>query len=382
MKIQVALNSKTMFLVSLFFFIFAVFIFYFQNYIASIGIHNFVFPDGFTIFKAVQEFIEGKRDILSQRAAWLMPLFYSLPTMILGSFGVILFNHILFYIFFRLQTCNKMNIVFLIFFSLFYWLSAFMPNKEIPILIFTAVYLNLLYKKKFLYAFFIAILTTLIRDGHGVFLILFTLMLLVKFPIRLAIVLIFVFAYSIDSYLNEIADATNIFALTRTIDIVDSLQKEILPYVVRIFGNITNLGSRSIIFEPTHMNIIGLGFYLAGFGIFFAFLFSVYDLLIKYKKNMYFDNVLAGFFILSVLVFSISPLVQPRYLIPIAFLYLINSTSVNSNKKYFVILLIVTVITLLMLRVIYLNTIGLPKTESFFLDDGQIFYEGKLILLY
>lgn len=375
----VNLNSKPVFLMHLFFFICAVIVFYFQNYITYMGFHNITFPDGSTLLKATQKFIGGERSIFEQRAAWLPPIIYSVPMYILGTYGVLIFNHLLMYSFYRVKIYDDVNIFFLLFFSLFYWLSSFLPNKEIPILFLTGLFIVNIYHERLFFALLVAIIAFLVRDGHGVFLILFILMLLIKFPIRLALILLFLVAFSIDSYLTEIADITHIFMLQRTAGIIENLRGEYLPYIIRIFGNITNLGSRSILYESNFFNILGFGYYLAGFGIFIAFLLSLYDLLIRYKKNKRFDNILAGFFMFSVLMFSVSPLVQSRYLIPIAFVYLTNSSTIRSSKKIFYYFLFFSVLFLMVLRIGYIFTIELPKIGSFYLDAKQIFYEGKLL---
>ena len=375
---NINLYSKPIFILYLIVFILMILLFYFQTNLENLGFHNLVFTDGYTHSKAVREFINGQRNIFEQRSAWLMPLIYSIPSYLLGSVGVLIFNNLLIYFFYKINLKHKINILTLFFFTPFYFFSSFLPNKENPVLFLVGLYLLFIYKEKYFLSFIVAVITFSIRDGQGILLIIMTLLIIIKFPMRLALVMAFSFAIFIDSFLREIADVTKIFVLQRTIGIIDNLNGEYLSYPVRIFATFTNLGSRSIVYQNDYISLTGLSFYLAGIGIFIAFILALYEIVIEYNKNSFFQNFTAILFLFSVILFSISPLIQPRYIIPMAFLYLIYNERLK-NKNRILITTIGGLIFLILLRVIYLFTIGLPETDSFFLDYDYIFYGGELL---
>lgn len=375
---NINLYSKPIFLLYLFVFILMILLFYFQTNLENLGFHNLVFTDGYTHSKAVREFINGQRNIFEQRSAWFMPLIYSIPSYLLGTVGVLIFNNLIIYFFYKINLKHKINILTLLFFTPFYFFSSFLPNKENPVLFLVGLYLLFIYKKKYFLSFIVAVITFSIRDGQGMLLIIMTLLIIIKFPMRLALVMAFSFSIFIDSFLREIADITKIFVLQRTLGIIDNLNGEYLSYPVRIFATVTNLGSRSIIYQNDHISLTGLSFYLAGIGIFIAFILALYEIVIEYNKNSFFQNFTAILFLFSVILFSISPLIQPRYIIPMAFLYLIYNERLK-NKNRILITTIGGLIFLILLRIIYLLTIGLPETDSFFLDYNYIFYGGELL---
>lgn len=361
-------------------FMVSIFIFYFQQYISLIGINNIVFVDGRNYIGMIKDLLHKDLKLSDLLSSWLMYGIYIIPAYFLGTLGVIIFNHVILYFSYKNILFNKIHIITFCLFMPFFFIVSFLPNKENLVLFLSFIFVVLIYKELFFFAFLTALWSLFVRDGHGAYLLLFTIMIVIKFPYRIGILLIFLGGTIVDFYLKEIIDMLDLFILNRIMYVIESTEATIVSYPLRIFANISNLASRVFIFDGTSLSLTGIGLYLAGLGIFMATILAVYNLFLNYNKNDIFENRLAVMFLLSILIFSVSPLIQPRYLIPLALIYLVTSPSINEykNKKLFY-LLIISFIFSTVLRITYTFSIGLPDGGKFNLEYENIFYEGVLL---
>ena len=170
-----------------------------------------------------------------------------------------------------------------------------------------------------------------------------------------------------DYFLTYIAAYTGLFIFERTLGFFISNDEAYQSYIIRVFGNLTNLGSRYVLFTDTgKLSLTGLSYMLAGGGVLSAAyisLKSVYNF--KSFERATFLSVVSYSYIVVILLFSISPLIQPRYLIPLAFLVLsvyIRGKSVQST----LFLLGGAYLFLNLLRSAYIfSGIGLPEVENY-----------------
>jgi len=371
-------NRKLYLIVSLLICALLIILFYNQNYFLELYFKNIVYSDGVGYLQLIKDVsIENTRSLLDMKAAWLLVIIYFLPVFLFGTLGAILLNSYLLYKSFQMNIYKEIHIIYIFLFVPFFLISSLLPNKEILTLFFSLLYVKAIYDRKYFIAFLIGFTVFFIRDGQGILLILTSLILLFRIPFRLGLILFLVIAIFIDSFLKDIADFTQFFPLQRVLWILESLDVTYLPYLMRVFGNIMNLSSRVPIFDFNFIYVTGWTLYLSGLGVLMAFLTSLYTLVIKFNKNDYFNNFLSGFYLFSILLFSISPLIQPRYLIPIALLYLINSTRL---KKNIYILFLISFSMSLLLKLTYIfGGFELPLVDGFTMNYNDIFYGGYFL---
>lgn len=374
-KLIVNSFKKSYLLINLLLCILSIMIFYNQNYFTELYFKNIIFSDGIGYLQLIRDvLIYNTKSIFDIKAAWLLLIIYFLPVFVFGTLGAILLNSYLLYKSFQLNVNKEFNFIYILLFIPFFLISSLLPNKEILTLFFSILYIKFIYDRNFFIALIIGLIVFLIRDGQGILLILTSVILFLKIPIRFGLLLLLIVSICIDYFLKDIASYTQFFALQRVLWIIESLNVTYFPYLIRVFGNLMNLGSRVPIFDFDFIYVTGWTLYLSGIGILMAFLSSFYALFIKFKVNDYFNNFLSGFYIFSILLFSISPLIQPRYLIPIALIYLINNTRFKKNI-YFLFFIAFTL--LFTLKLVYIiGDFQLPQIDGFNTHYNDIFYGG------
>ena len=359
--------------------LFASVVFYLQPTLNSLGIANVVFVDGSTYIKIIAELISGERVLLEHKASWLVFFLYYAPVLMLGAIGAMILNYILLVCYFQHSFIGKTNNIFLALFLPFFLVSAYLPNKEILVLVATLLFTVCISNKKYFAALLVGAICFLVRDGHGVLLVLTAAILMVSLPLRFTLLVTLLAATALDFFLQEIADLTKIFALQRTIWILEAREIAFSIYPLRLFGTLTNLGARVPVFDFKVLSITSLTLFLSGIGIFMAFLSSISVVLFRWRVVDDVTRKISFFYIFTAIFISVSPLIQPRYLIPVALIYLTYTSNSLKNKQKLLNLLVVSTVFVLSLRFIYFITIGLPDMPAGIdLDDSGIYYKGKL----
>ena len=357
----------------------ALVVFYYQYFFYNLGVINIVFVDGSAYIKAIAELISGERLLVEQKASWLVYVLYYGPVSLLGAVGAIILNYTLLVYYFHHSFIRKTDAIFLVLFLPFFLVSAYLPNKEILVLIATLLFTVCISNKKYFAALFVGAICFLVRDGYGVLLVLTAAILIVSLPLRFTLLITLIAATSVDFFLQEIADLTKIFALQRTIWILEAREIAFSIYPLRLFGTLTNLGARVPIFDFKVLSITSLTLFLSGIGVFMAFLSSIGVVLFRWRVVDDLTRKLSFFYIFTAIFISVSPLIQPRYLIPVALIYLTYMSNSWRDKQKLLNLFVVSTAFLLSLRFIYFITIGLPDMPAGIdLDDSGIYYKGKI----
>ncbi|HGB4178788.1 TPA: hypothetical protein ACIVGV_003898, partial [Salmonella enterica subsp. houtenae serovar Houten] len=106
--------------------------------------------------------------------------------------------------------------------------------------------------------------------------------------------------------------ANDFFLFQRVIDIASKYNSS--SYFSRIFGNITNFSARNpLITEKSTLNITFMCYTITGITILSTFLLSIKAIRSNYKS----DTRMSFCYFLITIAFSISPLIQARYMAPL-----------------------------------------------------------------
>lgn len=338
-------------------------VYFSQFHLNSLGFTNIIFVDGVTWLDLSYDLLSGSESFLDIRSSWLLFVLFCPMIFFFGSVGAVFLNSLLLGFVFKSTRLDQLLVYFLFF--LFFFLSLLLPGKEVVSLFLTCFFLRFVSSGKFVFAVFFAFLQFLVRDGSG--LIFFVFLFFIRFCLlrRVYVFLLVFLVVFVDYYLADIQKVLGLFLFERTMGFFDDGAWQ--PYLVRVFANATNLGARfTLITEEGYFSVTGLSLFLAGLGVTSAVFSAVYFVCKGEKK----ERVLtfeAYFMVFALLLSSISPLIQPRYLIPFSFCYLLCFGKKEGLYKLSG-LVFFSMLFLLFLRSYYSFTVGLPSVENFGLE--------------
>jgi hypothetical protein len=244
----------------------------------------------------------------------------------------------------------------------FFIVNSLLPNKEILSLLLSIIFFFAISKKRLGVAFVISLIIVFVRDGMGYAFVLVAILLHFRLLNRIAIIFILSFLVIIDFYLIEIQSHFELFVLQRTIGFFEMENIEWQPYYIRIFANSTNLISRVPIFTSDGwVSITGISLFLAGFSVFIATVLSLITC-VRQSKTPNSQIVSSYAFLFILFITSLSPLIQPRYMIPVSLGYLFGCRIIDKTKKYIIIL---SLAALFPLRIAYGYLNSLPEATNF-----------------
>jgi hypothetical protein len=315
---------------------------------------NTVFVDGVTWLQFIQSILSGDVDIYEIRSSHGMILFYAVVYYLGGVFSIFLINVLII----EYSITKYMPSLLILFLILpFYLINSFLPSKDILVLFLLIFYSSFVIKRQYLFAIMIALLSFAIRDAFGILLIALTFIFYFRLNTRIILLCILVSAAFSGFILEFLYQKTHLFVFERTLGFFhdgDLYQN----YFIRLFANATNLISRVEFWSDSNsFSMTGLALYLSGGLVFISLLISVLAILNFKSKKLYPGKLkIVSFICLSAwFVFSISPLIQPRYLIPFSFLVIVFfMQSQKQNKKLIYLYLLTTFIFSIVLRLVYL----------------------------
>lgn len=294
-------------------FLYILFAFFINTYFT-----NFIFVDGEIWYDFIISIIKGEHSFFSVRSSSGFILFY-MTLFWVGGFWLVLASNICITYFIY----NKSNIEKTIYlFFPFLFLSALVPSKDILVLPVLYFFIISIKDNKVIIGLALTLLAFLIRDGLGMALLIFLIANRLKFNQIYLIILSFISAIILDFFLVKIANITNLFVFERTLKFFNDNNTEMLPYLVRVFGNITNLTSRIIFLSETgKTSLTGISLFFCGIGIIYGTIVSFKNiiLLLKEKKLEETTKIASYLHLFIICAFSFSPIIQPRYLITSAF---------------------------------------------------------------
>ncbi|WP_027849709.1 hypothetical protein [Marinospirillum minutulum] len=359
--------SRDLFKLNDFIVFFLVFIVFVVLYIVVIYFEEFftnnVFVDGVNWYFIVKDLSFGLISYEEIRSSWLLFFIYELlyDELLVLTF---LFNSLFVVFSFRIL---RIHLVVAFLFLPFFIINLPLPSKDILVLLFFCSYIFFLSKREHFKCVLVSLAVLFVRDAAGVFLFMFVFVSYFNVSLRFLVIFLFFLAALFSQYIHEIHEITGWFFLERTLYFfVANEDMHINGYFIRVIGNISNFISRMVFFsESNRFSLTGLSLYFSGLGIFTSFLASLNVLFLKKNTNTLFLNEVAGLFLLVVFAFSISPIIQPRYLIPFSMVFLsfyIYSFGFRYSLKFF----FLSVFFGLFLRLVYLYIdIDLPVLSDF-----------------
>lgn len=297
----------------------------------SFGITNLVFVDGVNWTLFVRDISNGIYDLSDIRSSELFLYTNYILYFIGGTLLVFLFNiSILSNLFLRSSS------PLLILFIPFYVTCSFLVSKDILVLVCTLAYFYFLVRNKTIYLFIVSVISFYIRDGFGFFLLLFTVInYLNLFSIRYLILAI-ASMLIIDFFITTLNEIYPTFMLGRTLNISSEIGIQ-YPYILRLVGNIFNLATRPVFFtEQGSFSLTSFTLFLSGVGIIFSFFHSFYNLFFCRASLTIVHKRVIFMLLYSFVLLSFSPLVQPRYLISIAYIYIMYFSLYPFFKSQFI----------------------------------------------
>ncbi|MDD8900901.1 hypothetical protein LAY34_21850, partial [Escherichia coli] len=127
-------------------------------------------------------------------------------------------------------------------------------------------------------------------------------------------ILLIIIATLIASLISDVLPnyANDFFLFQRVIDIANEYNSS--SYILRIFGNVTNFSSRNpLITDKSTLNITFMCYTITGVTILSTFLLSIKAIRSNYKSDV---RISFCYFLITI-AFSISPLIQARYMAPL-----------------------------------------------------------------
>ncbi len=297
-------------------------------------------------------------------------LFY--PVLFLGSIYCLLTNvflllasFILFYktlnqFGYKLSEDKFLTILFLVYFNFYIWGILFYPNKEIPLIFLTNLFIFLLINKKYFLNFLLIILIFFFRDAYS-FICLISLVLFLVFnkyykenPFKFILfTVLFMMFFSLKA-LSQYGLLNNYqYVIDRNLDLenVDKLAFNFpyfIQYLISLFNNAFGYSMRAQFYEHQFR------FYFHGFGLWqFATTLALGIIswlkILKNKKYSKLFNI-PFFLFLSLILLASGSYPQPRYMFPfifwLAFGICINFSIINVFKLYFFILIVSLLISI------------------------------------
>lgn len=294
-----------------------------SNNATLVGATHWFIPDGLTYHGVLDALsIDGLAAlglILPEQFAGvpanpLLFLFYYPFYLSLGVFGYFLANQLLVQ-----MTCRR-EILAAMLLTPYFLLSFALPSKDLMVLALFIPFLAWIDERRYLAAAMVCAAIFLVRDGAGVTAMgcLVTCWLAPRANrARLACIVLGVTAIAILNVLvyEYLGDA---FIFARNIQIAEDEGNYDLggqgadTYLIRLFGNATNLAFRPVFFDSSgDVPMLGIAYWVSGISQAVCTLFAIRILWDRKASGK--SSTLAMLYLVSLAIVSINPLVQPRY---------------------------------------------------------------------
>ena len=347
---------------NLFGLIFFLDLYYLLAFIFASSFTNNVFVDGVNYLELISMLSSGLESFGDLRSSQL--LFYIYYVLYPYFFLILLFNLVIVSVAFSFS--NTSLLVFIIY-APFFVLSSILPSKDILVFGLLVVYMLILFRGYIFSSVIVSIFTFFVRDAMGLVMLMFIGIVWLRLDIRKLLFVLFFVVLVSSLYLYELLAITNSFMLERTLGYFQANGLEINNYLIRLIGNVTNLSSRAVFVSVQgYLSFTGIVLFLSGIGVFSAFLISTYVIFFRVSLISTPLYLSASLYLLILVLFSASPLVQPRYLIPVSFLVLSSYWYRCSDKlDFYLILFLSFTVSLLLMCVYAFSGYGLPEVTEF-----------------
>lgn len=256
-----------------------------------------------------------------------------------------------------------------------YYLVAFLlPSKDIVIALLFLIFIDI-YKSSFRYRqislIIICFFVFITRDGYGVILLGSIIFLNIVEYLKLnkwfSIISIGL-GLSLFWLLFE-KFFVNLFVFTRSMGVAESggvLNPEDLltpiAYFIRVFGNATNLAFRPVFFDMyDQFSILSFAYWISGIFLLMSLMSFVYAI----KSQINNDVKIGMLGLIILLLISVTPYVQPRYLFPLCLLApMLSFFTVNYVLKNLLIVLVISVLGSLAYQILD-NYPAVPLNSTF-----------------
>lgn len=235
----------------------------------------------------------------------------------------------------------------------YYIVAVPLPSKDILVALLFVSAINLYTTKKPFYlsvALLISASIYFVRDGFGIILFVALFSSAIGERLKLSRPLIVSVIAIVSSLFWTLFESLfeGSFIYARAIGVAEqgsNLEVDSLPtvtsYLIRLFGTATNLAFRPIFFDTNgQLNILSIAYWISGLTL----LYAVYCCLRALKSKSPLEISLGTIGVICLLLLSITPYVQPRYLLPICLL--IPFFSFTSPKRFLVGILCIVFISL------------------------------------
>ncbi len=298
----------------------------------TIFFSNLFLGDGVSLSDALRDVVQGRVSIFDVGPSKLLFLIYYFPYFFAGNCGVFILNIFITIIFFtRFDSTLLFKFPFLL-------LSLSLPSKDFLVFILTFEWAFFLFRKFYFRALLMLLLMYFVRDGAFFVELLCSLVILVASLHlqywRFFVFIIFVLSWLI--FLNSL-DLLSIFSVfNRSLQAFHTSSRlsccSVVDFSIRILGNATNLALRQVFFDVNGgISLLAVSFFVSGIFVMQALVLALKIIL---TKNSLWIAIFGTITLLtSLAIISINPLVQPRYLIPYAGVFLFMTDSVYSRSE-------------------------------------------------
>lgn len=276
---------------------------------------NWIIPDTYHLFNTAKyDTTFSLSDIYSQHKTSVLFLFINKVLYSIGLYSFCIANTaMIIYAFFKHHEDRRFCFVFLVLSPLFF-INIPLPSKDIMVTFLFCIWVYAVYSEASLTkTILLSLIILLVRDGFGIILIATSIILKQKIIYKAPILLIII-ATLIASLISDVLPnyANDFFLFQRVIDIANEYNSS--SYILRIFGNVTNFSSRNpLITDKSTLNITFMCYTITGVTILSTFLLSIKAIRSNYKSDV---RISFCYFLITI-AFSISPLIQARYMAPL-----------------------------------------------------------------
>lgn len=205
----------------------------------------------------------------------------------------------------------------------FFWFSLALPSKDILVLAITFFAIRLVRRGGgyLLLAMALSLLCFWVRDGYGILLFGVVAMIYttnifkadVRWVLLLCLVGVIFFIYLGDFFLKGYFFYDRNFHIASKVSNFSIVSdNNIIGYMLRVFANATNLAFRpQFYFSNGNLDFVGISYWLSGVSLLVTVLLAMRTF---FQKEYYDKNLCAVFVLAMLLLISLDPLVQPRYM--------------------------------------------------------------------
>jgi len=290
-----------------------------RNHIGSFS--NWFVPDGITLATTFREYWAGT--LLGQDIAWGVPINYAyLPAVWLGVLGFVAINIGLIVLAQRISRLPMLPAMLLL---PYFLMTVALPSKDILMLAASYAVVHLALERRMLAAWIVTLVAFTIRDGalpiFGGFLLLWTAYRRMPRTLPLLLFALIASATLLDLVAQQLFGDLFIFARNRSVflSVADQTRLDLFSrwgVPLRVFANLTNMAMRPSIFDREGgIALIGIAYFVSGIGLLYA---SYAAAVAIWRRLDELQLAAALMFAVSLAVMAVSPLIQPRYLLPAA----------------------------------------------------------------